>query len=307
MFPINNQTKRIMIVSEFLDSKRGDLVDVLLSAKEEAEQTDLFGREDDEETLNSILDELAYFTSSRKPLYVRWSREVDGKNRYFSVPQPPLARLIGGYLLPLVKSKAAHEKCHGGEKGWSPKSSLMTHLPCASVLSFDLKRAFESLPSEKVYKFFRDLFESSEYMEETCRFLTLITTVGYEHGRGLPIGSPLSMGLFNRSVRMLDERLNTSSLNKGFRYSRWVDDITISSPREREIESFLGALELTDQQYPISHDKIFFQNIQEGIYLLGHVLSPDGRIRKNTMEERIENKVLPLSYEILSKGTHEPW
>jgi len=198
-----------MIVSDFLNSaKRSGLVDTLVSVRVETEQTDLLGRASYEQDLNKLLDEIATLTSSRIPLYKRWSDEIDGKDRNIGVPKQALSRLLKGYVLPLVNSRKPHGACHGGEKGWSPRSSLETHLPCSRALSFDLKSAFELFSPEEVYGFFKDFFEDSAYEEETARFLTLISTVSYEHGRGLPVGSPLAMALFNRALFSLDETLS---------------------------------------------------------------------------------------------------
>ena len=287
-----------MNLLNFLGDKknREGLADLLISSKERCPQTDLFGREGEWKNLNEILDQIFYLASNKKPLYRRWSEKIDDKVRILSVPQEPLTKLIKSYLLPLVKSARAHERCHGGEEGWSPISSLATHLPFVSVLSFDLKSAFESFPPEEIYGFFMNFFSGSEYQEDNYRFLTLVSTVKYSHGRGLPVGSPLSMSLFNRAIRSLDENLDRSSLERGFRYTRWVDDITISSPGREEIERFLGAIDITLRNHPVSEGKIFFQNNERDAYLLGQRITPNGRVYKNTREEREKNKIPSLDF-----------
>ena len=301
-----------MIVADVLNSeRRSSLISLLLSARGTLPQADLFGIEGDEQNLNSILDEMLSVVLNREPLYNRWSQEAD-KNRNFSVPKKPLGRFIEGYLLPLVKTAESHTNCHGGEPGWDVGRSLATHLPCRSAFSFDLQNAFESLPEHKVYDFYFGLAEEiqtgerAEERELVARFLTEISTVSYQGNSGLPVGSPLSMALFNRALNPLDQGLSRTAEQRGFRYSRWVDDITLSSPYETGAESFFGAVDLTERFHPVSQDKIFFQGEDE-IFLLGSKITSGRRILKNTKEERLERKSPPLDYGILLGRKYDSW
>ncbi|MBI5871963.1 hypothetical protein HZB88_02660, partial [archaeon] len=120
--------------------------------------------------------------------------------------------------------------------------------------------------------------------------------------RGLPIGSPISMAMFNRILYPLDKILFSKSNEKGFSYSRWVDDITISSPLDIGIEYFLGSLDLVD--LPIARDKVFFQG-SCNIYLLGHKIVSGKFIYKNTKEEKLKNKSPPVNLDEFKN--YEAW
>ena len=225
-----------------------------------------------------------------------------------SVPQKPLAKLVGGYLLPLIKTKEVHHACHGSERTWNPELSLRCHLPISGVLSFDLKNANESFPPRDIYDFFINLMQEYTERDYMARFLTLLCTVKYEHGRGLPIGAQFSTILFNRVLFSLDEKLAHGAEKRGMRYSRWVDDMTINSQEQRDIREFLGAIEVTDQKYIVSPKKVFFQTNDYDIYLLGHRISPNGKIFKNSPEEREKNKVKPIDFENARiQRNYEPW
>ncbi|MCP6719551.1 MAG: reverse transcriptase domain-containing protein [Patescibacteria group bacterium] len=288
-----------MELLEFLGDfqKREILAGLLLSVREKAVQADLFGVDGDGENLNSTLDEIFSVVSNREPLYRRWSQEAD-KNRNFSVPKKPLGRFIEGYLLPLVKTAEPYEGCHGGELGWGVRKSLATHIPCRSAFSFDLKNAFESFPEQKVYDFYFGLVGGiqTEERELVTRFLTEVSTVPYQGNHELPVGSSLSMALFNRALNPLDQRLTRAAEQRGFRYSRWVDDITLSSPYEMRAESFFGAVELTESHHLVSKHKVYFQSNGD-IYLLGYKITSEGRVLKNTNEERLRDKTPPLNFE----------
>lgn len=265
-----------------------------------------------EPDLNETLDEIFLMINQGSPLYQRWSQNIGGKERELSVPDKSLRKFLDPYLLGFIKRNGVHRKCHGGEKGWSPKTSLEKHLPCSCAFSFDLKSAFENVDYDKVYDFFykhlEDMlnFNASE-KEKIAEFFSLLCTVNYSERRVLPQGSPAGIPLFNRILFPLDQELNLKAEERGFEYSRWVDDMTLTSSDPESPESFLGALELVARNFPISREKTFFQD-SEKIYLLGHKIQ-NNKVLKNTKEERLKEKCMPLNYEewFMGKRKYELW
>jgi hypothetical protein len=185
------------------------------------------------------------------------------------------------------------------------KRSLEMHLPCSCAFSFDLESAFQNIPEAGVYEFFMEIIPECEQREEACRLFSFLATVNYNGNRGLPQGSPLSIALFNRILYELDERLDCGARQRELRYSRWVDDMTISSPQPQQIENLLGAVELTSLYFPVSKEKIFFQN-GDRIYLLGHRIERD-RVTKNSKEEKNAYKAPPLNFDEFFSGHYKSW
>ncbi len=284
-----------MELIEFLENsqKRGFLIDSLLTFRK---QEDLFGDNGEISRINSLLDDFCFLISKRKSPYQRWTQKIGDKERLLNVPKKSLRHFMEDYLLDFIKSKPKHEACHGGEKGWSVKKSLEVHSSCRSVLSFDLKSAFENIPRDKVYNLFCELLgESSEEKDEVADFLSVICTVRYSDKRGLPQGSPCSMAIFNRVLHPLDIVLSEKTYERRFVYSRWVDDLIISSQKKQGLEDFLGAIKLTAEDFLVSKNKIFFQD-NEPMYLLGHKFV-GGQILKNTKEEREKYKPSPVCFD----------
>jgi hypothetical protein len=284
-------------LSEILGSEEKKILVNLLGTGS-SRQERLFDLDNPEKELEVILNEICYSIAQGKPLYQRWTQEINGKRRQLSVPNNPLRIFLEPFLLDFIKGKRVHKNCHGGEYGWSVKKSLETHLPCACSLSFDLKSAYENVSYERVYNFFYSSLSSSlpdGYRRNVAKFLAMISTVKYEDKRGLSQGSPISTFLFNRIAYPLDEKLSQKAEERRFRYSRWIDDFTISSPDKRGVEYFLGAVELIGGHLPVSREKIFFQDTQT-IYLLGHKIT-ESSILKNSKEEKLRNKSQPLNFE----------
>lgn len=265
----------------------------LLESSNHPQQMDLFGGDDFE----AEIEELERLYNERR-LYRRWAQKTGPKTRYLAVPNPDFARFIKRYILPTIKRVAPHDKSHGGERGWSPKASLQTHLPFEAVLSFDLSSAFNNVGINEVFGLFYQTFPqlNEDDRIDFSGFLATLLTTTYDGKRAIPQGAPHSMPLFNRILRNLDVRLGESASAKEFNYTRWVDDITISSPQCTKVEEFLGAVDLTAQRFPVARHKIFFQEATVPVYLLGHVIEK-GRVYKNSPSEREANKVQPLDYD----------
>ena len=133
-------------------------------------------------------------------------------------------------------------------------------------------------------------------------------TVTYNDQRSLPQGSPHSMPLFNRALYDLDDLLDSKAKERGCAYTRWVDDLTVSSPYLASPEEFMGAVALVRETRPVARGKIFFQTSQNPIYLLGQVIE-GGRVFKNSRQEREENKTPNLDYAEWFGGSrkYEKW
>jgi len=300
---------------ENYEKKKNVLVDFLLQNRDV--QQGLFFN--DKEHLISLLESISGLRSQKIPLYRTWVQKIGEKERRLSVPHPILKEFIDDYLLPLVKSIDVHENCHGAEKGWSVKASLETHLPCQSVLAFDLKSAYENVPCEWISDFYRNLaskngFEDAKW--DIAKFFTALSVVSYGVKKGiskdgLPQGSSLSTGLFNRLLKPLDYVLSKKSKERGFAYSRWVDDLTISSQNQEGIGKFLGAVGITMTHFPVSDKKVFFQQQAEDkpIYLLGYKIY-ERKILKNSKEDREANKTPAIDFYdwfASTKNSYESW
>jgi hypothetical protein len=262
------------------------MADFLLSKRQEL----LFAEEKEE--IKRLIKE----ASQLKHLYMRWGKKEEDNVRVMGVPNKkfrPLCDRIADY----IKSQRKHSSCHGGEKGWSTKKSLITHLPCKSVLSFDIKSASQNTPFVLIQDFF---YERLNYLEEEIRVYVSNKLVGmlivkYSNDQvGLPQGSPHSLPLFNRMLYPYDESLAKRAAERGMTYSRWNDDFTISSKEKKPVEEFLGAIDLISEDFPISENKTFFQQAPDDIYLLGHIIKGN-EIIKNTREKVKQNKGNPIN------------
>ncbi|MBI2107014.1 hypothetical protein HYT57_03445 [Candidatus Woesearchaeota archaeon] len=295
---------------EVLESKKEIILKTLLELLPLDNQLSMLDNK--QERLEVLLDDLLALKGERKHLYQRWSQRINGKVRDISIPQDSLEHLLIEYVKPIIMEAPCHSQCHGGEQGFSPKKSLSRHLPLGTVLSFDLANAFKNTHIQYVFDFYYTLFENKienrEIRRDIAGFLTSISTVYYSDTQisALPVGSPISICLFNRLFYPIDEVLHICALKKGLRYTRWVDDITISAKEtNRNPEKICGAISMVRREFPIAVNKVFFQQNVPEFYLLGHKIIGNRITKMN--KEKSKDKLVPLDPECIATEREIEW
>lgn len=237
-------------------------------------------------------------------LYRKWSQVIESKRRNFSVPNPVFDEFLKLYVNPIIQDMKIHPKAHGGENGWSTKRSLETHLPVETAFSFDMEDAFSNVNIRHVFQFFYKSFNDRKF----SGFLSFLLTNLDGDRRILPQGATHSMAMFNRILYEFDAEIEAKCNERDFIYTRWVDDMTISSSSSLEMNEFCGAIKLAEKYFPVAKCKIFFQKMPDNIYLLGHMIQQN-KVSKNSKEERERNKALPIdySYHFNSESKYRKW
>jgi hypothetical protein len=113
----------------------------------------------------------------------------------------------------------------GGVPGRQVLDAVTVHVHARSLLGFDVARFFESTTSKHVQRVFQHVFNLPPHVAEV---LVALTTV---HGH-LPRGAPTSSYLANLIFYADEPELVTwlqAHAGPELRYSRWIDDITITS------------------------------------------------------------------------------
>ncbi len=315
-------------------SRREGIVEGLISVLPTT-QLDLFS--DERSKVNSLLDDLLVLGKDSKPLYAQWSQKIGNKVRNLSKAKGSLDTFLRDYVLGVVMQAPSHKSAHGGEKGWSVKKSLETHLPMGNVLSFDLQNCFDNVTHQYIFDFYYNFFDGkvldSDLRRDLSGFLTNISSVPKKSfgevtysaideqvsesnsrkiilkDHVLPQGSPISIQLFNRLFYPIDSLFCKKAKQKGLRYSRWVDDIIISSPKSsgKMLSKFLGALHVTREDFPVAVNKVFWQYGLKDYYLLGHKISEDQIIKVDKEEMKKGELVSSDIYGPENKSFFDDW
>lgn len=98
------------------------------------------------------------------------------------------------------------------------------HLKAHEMVNFDIKDFFPSISENRIYGIFHEYFRLGQEASNCLKHLVCY------HGT-LPQGAPTSPFLSNMIMYRVDQQLSQIAKSAGCRYSRYVDDITISSNR----------------------------------------------------------------------------
>jgi RNA-directed DNA polymerase len=185
--------------------------------------------------------------------YARLPRS-SGPPRVIEAPKPRLKALQRRALHEIIDWIPAHEAAHGFVPGRSAVSHAALHTGRRVVVRLDLEDFFAGVTAARVFGIFR----SAGYPEGVAHVLTALCTnvvPSSESVAGhfrlprrlatphLPQGAPTSPALANLAAFALDRRLTGLARDVGARYSRYADDLVLSSDRRlRTPVAMIGAI-----------------------------------------------------------------
>lgn len=162
-----------------------------------------------------------------------------GGERLISAPRARLKRLQHWILARVLAPLPLAEPAHGFRPGRSTVTNALPHLRAEVVINVDLRDFFPTVTYPRV----RGLYRKLGYAEEVATVLALLTTepdiieteldgVTYYVARGprrLPQGAPTSPAITNALCRRLDKRIAGWAARHGFTFTRYADDLTLST------------------------------------------------------------------------------
>lgn len=180
----------------------------------------------------------------------RWVPSKRGKVRLLEIPKLRLKNVQRKILHGILDQAPPHAAVHGFRAGRSIVTNAKQHLKQEVVISFDLADFFPSVHQFKVMAIFRRM----GYPRTVARNLAALCTKAtpdevwrthprYDHQpeqwlqmkcwreRHLPQGAPTSPALANLAAYHLDLRLAYLAKQKGWHYTRYADDLTLSGDR----------------------------------------------------------------------------
>jgi hypothetical protein len=176
-----------------------------------------------------------------------------GGERLISAPRKNLKAVQHWILGQLLDKLPLSESAHGFRAGRSILSNALPHVGAAIVVNVDLRDFFPTVTYRRV----KGLFRKLGYCEEVATLLGLLCTepqtvetrldgVTYfvaQTERRLPQGAPTSPAITNVLCRKLDRRLGAFAQKHQLVYTRYADDLTISTrDRNADIGAILAVL-----------------------------------------------------------------
>jgi RNA-directed DNA polymerase len=180
----------------------------------------------------------------------RWSAKTSGGVRLIEEPKAVLKQFQRVVLREIVSHIPPHPDVHGFRPGRSARTYAAGHTGRAVIIHLDLEDFFGSVTAGRVYGIYR----RCGYPEPVAHLLTALATNSVPHQvwagaplpaaelRGahyrlgqhlrhphLPQGAPTSPALANLATYRLDRRLSGLAVKTELTYSRYADDLALSS------------------------------------------------------------------------------
>ena len=153
--------------------------------------------------------------------YRTFNREVKGKNRAL-VEATGLLKIVQRRILDnLLVRLPPSASSFGQTKGKTIKDNARVHAYSKYIVKLDVKDFYPSIHSTRVYRFFT---EKQECSPDVAHILTALTTFNF----ALPLGTSTSPMLADLIVRPVDFRISKIASEVGLKYTRYVDDLTLS-------------------------------------------------------------------------------
>jgi len=176
--------------------------------------------------LGVSVDRLVRVSENTQAYYHEFDKVVKGKLRHLLMATEPLASIQRKILDRILCRLSVSEHAFGAIKGRGIKDNAVEHAKAHYIAKLDIKDFYPSIRHDKVYEFFIE----QECSPDVSRILTRLTTWRY----ALPLGTSTSPFLADQIVCSVDGRVAGIARKHHLKYTRYVDDITISGDFELE-------------------------------------------------------------------------
>jgi len=185
------------------------------------------------------------------------------------------SRIKNKILVPIQLPKPVH----GGVKGCSNITNAKPHQGKKYVFTTDLQEFYPNITSQRVY----DTFCSLKFSPHFSHWLTNLTTWKYELPQGTPTSTHIANLVFLDTDLLLIDLCNKNNIT----YTRYVDDLTFSSPQD--FQHLLSAILkiVTDNNFKLSNRKTQYKGKQTitGVNVfLNKIDAPEKIIEKSKAE-----------------------
>ena len=205
-------------------------------------------------------------------------KKRDGAKRFIFEPKPYLKETQKKILKQLLRWIRPEPQAEGFRKRRSILTNSKRHVGSNILIKIDLKDFFPTITYQRVF----GLFKSLGYTDTVSACLTHLVTY---NGR-LPIGAPTSPALSNLICRRLDFRFSKCGEKMNFNYSRYADDIAISSERRdlnRYIPFFTSIIK--DEGFDINQKKLRVCRKNERQKLTGIIVNKKPNIDRREIKK----------------------
>lgn len=199
----------------------------------------------------SQLEHYAWTASMRYKVYEIDKR--DGGKRTIEHPSRPLKAIQRWVNSNLLEKLPVHACATAYSKGVGIKFNAKLHSKTNYTLRLDFELFFPSFKSVHIRKFL-ELLPSREF-SLSARDIAFLTRIFCRNG-GLTVGAPSSPKLTNVMMYSFDHKVSEWCRKRNLVYSRYADDIFVSSQKKYELENVEAMVAECCKQFSFSKLRI---------------------------------------------------
>lgn len=208
-------------------------------------------------------------------------KKKSGKGRILSCPSQELKAVQAWILRNILEPLPIHNSATAFKRGSNVLENAKKHSGNNYFLCLDIKDFFPSIPKKHVFNLFRSLGYNDHIALVLANFCT--------YKNSLPQGGVTSPVLSNLISMRLDRRIAGYASKKNFIYTRYADDITLSSRNPDKLMRSKRVIEsiIQDEGYQINSDKTRLLRPGKHRILTGVVVSETGNLGIGKVQKRL--------------------
>lgn len=227
----------------------------------------------------SQIDHYAETASKRYKTYPIAKR--DGSNRLISQPSREIKAIQRWLIRVLLRKLPVHSTATAYAKGSSIRGNAERHVGSNFTLRVDFKDFFPSFSSEDVANFLGKMNVAMN-LELTAEDISFSSRIFSRHGK-LTIGAPSSPILTNTMMYEFDEKMSQWATERGVVYSRYADDMFLSSRHPENLADGMKAVAECSKEHEfgdlrINDRKTVFLSRRARRVITGLVITSDRKI-----------------------------
>jgi len=203
----------------------------------------------------SYLEEL--WSTNPKDLYHRYEiRSCRGHRRRLIEEPIPELKEVQRTLLPLFEEFPLHQACMS-RRGRSFVENAAAHEGAKHILKVDIRKCFSSTTDAHLWSSLDSINTDQYLLWISGLHFCLISGKQPNLPRVLPTGAPTSPILCNIALTPLDYQIEALVKPFGYTYTRYMDDLTISTKDKDRIWTLLNGIEMLirSEDYKVNRKK----------------------------------------------------
>lgn len=223
---------------------------------------------------------LVYAATASKRYFVYPIDKKDGGKRWIAHPAKPIKAIQRWLNSRVIKSWDVHDAAVAYQRGSSIRTNAMRHVSTNFTVRIDFKEFFPSFKREKIIRFIQEKTIGGFPLGEVdINFIADIVTRNGE----VTIGAPSSPILTNAMMYEFDKNVSSYCEVRNLIYTRYADDIFISSFDPNGLHDSYNFVRELSQNYQyanliINKNKTFFLSRKYKRSITGLVITSDRRI-----------------------------